>query len=57
MWGSDYPHPEGTWPRSAEYLAAQMEVVPDDVRRAVLWQNAARLYGIRLPAEAGITTD
>jgi predicted TIM-barrel fold metal-dependent hydrolase len=34
-----------------------MEGVPDDVRRAVLWQNAARLYGIRLPAEAGITTD
>jgi predicted TIM-barrel fold metal-dependent hydrolase len=54
MWGSDYPHPEGTWPRSAEYLAAQMRDVPHDVRLAVLWQNAAKLYDIRLPAESGV---
>jgi predicted TIM-barrel fold metal-dependent hydrolase len=50
MWGSDYPHPEGTWPDSARYLREQMQGVPDDVVRAVVWDNAAKLYGVRAPA-------
>jgi predicted TIM-barrel fold metal-dependent hydrolase len=44
MWGSDYPHPEGTWPHSADYLKRQFAGVADDVRCAITRDNAAELY-------------
>lgn len=50
MWGSDYPHPEGTWPNSRESLAEQFEGVPADVALALVRDNAAELYGIALEA-------
>jgi predicted TIM-barrel fold metal-dependent hydrolase len=50
MWGSDYPHPEGTWPDSHRYLEAQMAGFPDEVVRAVVWDNASRLYSVTGPA-------
>jgi predicted TIM-barrel fold metal-dependent hydrolase len=52
MWGSDYPHPEGTWPHSREVLAGQLEGVPQASVDKVVCQNAADLYRFRLPAEA-----
>lgn len=52
MWGSDYPHPEGTWPNSQEYLARQLEGVPEDTIDRVVFRNAADLYRFRLPAGA-----
>ena len=35
MWGSDFPHFDGAWPRSADILARQFEGIPleDQVRR------------------------
>src|SRR5262245_929355 len=30
IWGSDYPHPEGTWPHSQEKLAEQLKDIPED---------------------------
>jgi predicted TIM-barrel fold metal-dependent hydrolase len=51
MWGSDFPHPDGTWPDSREILRAQMVNVPAAVQRKVLCQNAARLYGFPVGAE------
>ena len=45
VWGSDYPHPEGTWPRSRESLAAQMAGVPDDEVRRMAGGTAARIFG------------
>ena len=52
MWGSDYPHPEGTWPRSQEVLAHQLEGLPEStIDRIVTW-NAAELYRFRLPTDA-----
>jgi predicted TIM-barrel fold metal-dependent hydrolase len=50
MWGSDYPHPEGTFPDSHRYLEAQMADIPDEVVRAVVWDNASRLYSVTGPA-------
>jgi predicted TIM-barrel fold metal-dependent hydrolase len=44
MWGSDYPHPEGTWPHSAEYLARQFDGIDDAVRARVTCANAKELY-------------
>ncbi len=45
LWGSDYPHPEGTWPHSREALAAQLAGVPDDEQCAMAGGTAARLFG------------
>ncbi len=45
MWGADYPHPEGTWPESKDYLSRQLAGVPEETARRVVWENAAELYG------------
>jgi predicted TIM-barrel fold metal-dependent hydrolase len=52
MWGSDYPHSEGTWPESHRYLAEQLAGIPDDTVERVVCTNAARLYGFELPVPA-----
>jgi predicted TIM-barrel fold metal-dependent hydrolase len=53
MWGSDYPHPEGTWPHSREVLARQLAGLPDETVERIVFGNAARLYGFRAPADGG----
>ncbi len=45
MWGSDYPHPEGTWPHTKERLHETFDGVPEAEVRAMLGENAARVYG------------
>ena len=45
MWGSDYPHPEGTWPHTKERLHDTFAGVPESDMRAILGENAARVYG------------
>jgi predicted TIM-barrel fold metal-dependent hydrolase len=45
MWGSDFPHPDGTWPDSQELLAPQLEALSAATRRKILCDNAAGLYG------------
>jgi uncharacterized protein len=46
MWGSDYPHTEGTFPHSREQVSADFAGLPaEDVRRLVV-DNAVQLYGI-----------
>jgi predicted TIM-barrel fold metal-dependent hydrolase len=52
MWGSDFPHPDGVWPDSREYIAREMADVPADVRRKIVCENAARLYGFSLEGSA-----
>ena len=44
MWGSDYPHPDGIWPDSQEYLARELGHLPAATRRKVTRDNAAKLY-------------
>jgi len=44
MWGSDFPHPDGIWPDSREYIAREMGHLPADMRRKIVCDNAARLY-------------
>jgi uncharacterized protein len=48
MWGSDFPHPDGIWPDSQEYLKRELGGVPAAVRRKVVCENAAHLYGFAL---------
>lgn len=50
LWGSDYPHPEGTFPESRAILESQFAEVAQPTCDAVVFRNAARLYGIPLPA-------
>ena len=45
MWGSDFPHPDGIWPDSKEYVARELGHLPAAVRRKVVCENAAKLYG------------
>ena len=47
MWGSDYPHPDGTWPDSQEYIQRDLAKVSDTTRRKITCDNAAKLYGFK----------
>ena len=44
MWGNDYPHAESTWPKSMEWLDKAFAGQPEEVRRKITSENAARLY-------------
>ena len=46
MWGSDFPHDEGTWPATVEALHATFDGVPEPELRAMLGENAARIYDL-----------
>lgn len=50
MWGNDYPHYEGTFPYNLESLRLTFADIPEDVRRLVLGENAARVYNFDLAA-------
>ena len=45
MWGSDYPHDEGTFPHSREVIERTFKDVPEDEKRKIVGENAAKLYG------------
>jgi uncharacterized protein len=45
-WGSDYPHPDGIWPDSRKYIAADLGTVDERLRRKIICDNAAKLYGL-----------
>lgn len=48
MWGSDYPHYEGSFPYSREAMRLAHAGLPEDEVRALLGGNAARFYGFDL---------
>jgi predicted TIM-barrel fold metal-dependent hydrolase len=52
MWGSDYPHLEGTTPFSREAIRMTFGGVPEPEVRAMLGENAAAVYGFDLDALA-----
>jgi predicted TIM-barrel fold metal-dependent hydrolase len=45
MWGSDYPHPEGSWPVTREQMLETFRGLPEPEVAAMLGGNAARVYG------------
>ena len=45
MWGSDYPHLEGTWPNTLAALRATFGPLPEGEIRPMLGGNALALYG------------
>lgn len=50
MWGNDFPHPEGTWPHTREWLTKAFSDIPVDETRQILGTNAATCYGFDLEA-------
>ena len=48
MFGSDYPHVEGTWPRTFDWVRATLGGIPEHEQRRILGLNAAGLYGFDL---------
>jgi len=44
MWGSDFPHPDGIYPDSKEYIQKELGHLPADVRKKIVCDNAAKLY-------------
>jgi predicted TIM-barrel fold metal-dependent hydrolase len=55
MWGSDYPHDEGTYPFTREHLRQIFPGVSSDELGRLLSGNAADLYGFDLDALAPYT--
>jgi len=45
MWGSDYPHPEGSWPFTARQMHGTFDGLPQDDVARMLGGNAADWYG------------
>ena len=46
MWGSDYPHPEGTWPETGVRLKENFSGFPEEDIRKLLGENAINWYGM-----------
>jgi hypothetical protein len=54
MWGSDYPHTEGTFPFTREALRWTFGGIDTAEVAAMLGGNAARVYGFDLEALAPV---
>ena len=50
MWGNDFPHPEGTWPYTREFLKERFWDIPIDETEQILGLNQADFYGFDLDA-------
>jgi predicted TIM-barrel fold metal-dependent hydrolase len=46
MWGNDYPHPEGAFPNSQDWVERQFAGIPDDEAHRILAGNACEVYGL-----------
>lgn len=46
LFATDYPHHEGTWPNTKEWIQDSMATVPDDEARKILGGNAIAFYGL-----------
>ncbi|HXY91141.1 MAG TPA: amidohydrolase family protein [Acidimicrobiia bacterium] len=44
MWGNDFPHPEGTWPHTREWVAIRFHDVPEAECRRIFGLNALECY-------------
>ncbi len=48
-WGNDFPHPEGTWPITREWLKRTFHDIPIDETRRMIGLAAAEIYGFDIP--------
>ncbi|MDJ1133044.1 amidohydrolase family protein [Streptomyces iconiensis] len=52
LWGSDFPHPEGTWPKTREWLRNTFHDIPVGETRRMLGESAAEVFGFDTEALA-----
>ncbi len=45
LWGNDFPHAESTWPRSQQFLDRIFADAPEEARRKITADNAAKMFG------------
>ena len=57
MWGSDYPHNEGTYPKTRESLRAAFAGWDEKKLRMIFSENIAKVYGFDLDALAPIAAE
>jgi predicted TIM-barrel fold metal-dependent hydrolase len=46
MFGSDFPHPTGTWPSTRACIERSLEGLTDGERRKLMVDNAVRVFGL-----------
>src|SRR6185312_16145427 len=46
LWGSDYPHLEGTWPYTRQHLRFVFAGMPPEDVRPIVGENAVRLLNV-----------
>jgi len=51
LWATDYPHPDSIWPNSRKILGEFTEGADPAFVRKIAFENAAKLYGLDLPAQ------
>ncbi len=54
LFGRDYPHPEGTWPNTSEWMRDAFAGVSEDELRLMLGGNAIRFFGLDNAALASV---
>ena len=54
MWGTDYPHPEGTWPHTRPAMVETFKGLPEDDVAAMLGGNAVAFYDLDEPKLAQV---
>jgi hypothetical protein len=57
MWGSDYPHDEGTHPFTREHLRQVMTGIKPDEMQKILAENCAKLYDFDLAKLAPLAAE
>jgi predicted TIM-barrel fold metal-dependent hydrolase len=56
MWGADYPHIEGCWPKSHDAIRETFAGSNDAETRKMVGENAARIYGFNSTALAPVVS-
>ena len=46
QFGADYPHDEGTFPKSRDIAAKLLADCTPEEKQKILWDNASRVYNI-----------
>lgn len=54
LFATDYPHPEGTWPNTLTWLRTVFYDVSESDLRAILGENAVKVYGLDREMLAGV---
>jgi len=49
MWATNFPAANSTWPETAVFVTKCLSGIPENERHQILWDNAAKLYGLEGP--------